>query len=278
MPAGETFASLVEHLVDGAVSGAAIDGDALQHPARPADQRDPEDLALEYPGLRREHDHLRHRFPGGGVLPHRDVRALARDVLAALDESSRARRRISASQRFVPAQARAKWYSAAERQPAEQHDRRIRTRSESEKKRSSCRPATGSTASTRDLAPRGDVLRHPAVARFSPADGTGWRCAGTGVAARRGARAGSRARARRPPSRARARRMRRRGPRSAARRASASVVAARGDEPLDVLAQRLDFGRELALLGIGEQARIDARARLLAGLLAGCSRCACWRR
>ena len=85
------------------------------------------------------------------------------------------------------------------RQPAEQHDHEPEDqRIEKQDRRVGQRQ---DPLEARDLAPRGDVFRHPAVAGFSPAGGTGWRCAGTGAAAPRGARAGSRARARPPPSR-----------------------------------------------------------------------------
>ena len=44
-------------------------------------------------------------------------------------------------------------------------------------------------------------------------------------------------------------------------------ITSRRDEPFNVLPERFDLGRKLALVCVGEEARIDARARLFARLL-----------
>ena len=77
-------------------AGLAIDRDRLQAAHGPADQRDPHQLALQHPRLRRKDRGLRDRFPRGRMLPHRDVRA-GRDVLAALDTCAADRRAFSAA-------------------------------------------------------------------------------------------------------------------------------------------------------------------------------------
>ena len=198
------------------MTGAAIDRDALHQPGRPADQRDPEDLALEHPGLRREHDHLRHRFPGGGVLPHRDVRAFARECARGPRRSSRVRRAISRARYWCRAQARARRVALPERQPSEQHDHESEDDA-SREKGSSCRASEQIHCSGQDHCATSGMLEDIRKSRlFSPAGGTDSRCAGRAAAVPRGARGGSRARARLPPSRARRRRMHR--PRAAQRR------------------------------------------------------------
>jgi len=85
----EPLAALRHDLLDRVMAGAAVDGDRLHQARRPADERDPQDLALEDPRLRREDHHLRDRFPRRGVLPQRQVRA-GRDVLEALDRVAEA--------------------------------------------------------------------------------------------------------------------------------------------------------------------------------------------
>ncbi len=213
----EPLASLVEHLVDRAVTGAAVDADAFQQPRRPTHERDPQQLALEDPGLGREHDHLRDRFPGRGVLPHRDVRALPRDVLTPLDDPVETAEHLAEPEMPVRPGPR-EMVELPERQPAEQHDREApeqRIGEQHRRENERAQPLHG-----RESAPRGhrrgripcagllrhrfavilDVYGHPNTRRFSRAGGRDWRCAGTISAARRAAQAGSRGCARRPPS------------------------------------------------------------------------------
>ena len=65
-------------------AGAAIDRDRAQLADAPADERDPGQLALEHPDLRRQQQRLRHRLPARGMLDQRDVIA-GRQLLASLD-------------------------------------------------------------------------------------------------------------------------------------------------------------------------------------------------
>ena len=82
-PIGKPRLALFDHLVDGPVTLSPIDGDRPQHLQSPADERDPQQLALEHPHLRREDHEWRDRFPGRGVIAHDDVIAL-RNALAPL--------------------------------------------------------------------------------------------------------------------------------------------------------------------------------------------------
>ncbi len=68
----------------GARAGLAVDGDAARQHAAPADERDPQDLALHDPDQRLEQDHDRVGFPRRRVL-HEDHVGARGQVLAAFD-------------------------------------------------------------------------------------------------------------------------------------------------------------------------------------------------
>ena len=218
---GEPLAPLVEHLVHRAVAGAAIDRDALQQPATPSRPAGSRGSRASAPR------------PAAGIRPSGP--SFPRSRCASTSRRARPRagcsrgpstvqsrpQSISASHMFVRGPGAREVVQRRKRQPAEQHDDEPEhQRIEEQDRRVDQRQ---DPLDARDLAPRGDVFRHPAVARFSPAGGTGWRCAGTGAAAQRAARAGSRARARRPPSPDTCSKNSSTGPRSAASRVSASA-------------------------------------------------------
>ena len=60
----EALLALVEHLIHGGGACAAIDRDRFQAMHSPAQQRDPHELPLQHPGLRRKDAGLRDRLPG----------------------------------------------------------------------------------------------------------------------------------------------------------------------------------------------------------------------
>ena len=80
---GEPVLALLHDLRHGGVPGLAVDRDGVHLPHAQPDHRYPQQLALEHPHLAGEHHHHRHGFPGGGMLPQRDV--LARRQRLALD-------------------------------------------------------------------------------------------------------------------------------------------------------------------------------------------------
>ena len=90
-PSREPLLALLDDLRHCGRARLAIDRDRLEAVHRPADQRDPHQLALQHPGLRRKDARLRDRFPCRRVLPHRDVRA-GRNVLATFDRVASDRR------------------------------------------------------------------------------------------------------------------------------------------------------------------------------------------
>ena len=83
-PFGKPLATLLDHLVDGVVTGAAIDGNGMQQPDAPADEGQPQQLALQDPDLAREDHADGQGLPGRGVLPQRDV-VVGGNVLPTLD-------------------------------------------------------------------------------------------------------------------------------------------------------------------------------------------------
>jgi hypothetical protein len=84
-PVGETALALLDHLAHRRAAGTAVDGDGAQQPDAPADERDPRELALKHPGLRRQDHRLRERLPARGMLHQRHV-AAGGQVLASDDD------------------------------------------------------------------------------------------------------------------------------------------------------------------------------------------------
>ena len=79
-PLREPLAPLLEGLPERLHAGAALDGDGAHHGQAPAEERHPQELALDHPDLRRQEDLKRERLPGRLVLGEDDA-GLSGEVL-----------------------------------------------------------------------------------------------------------------------------------------------------------------------------------------------------